>query len=551
MKLNNLKYALIFIFLTQLYAVPQTNLRAIQVDYIHFADVTLKNLFTYIGSKYGVNFFIEPKYEHNKISVHLNDITLEELLEIVCLQNSLTYKNEGSSIYISSLKNMHTKNYLDTSFIDESVVIEYAALADVMRFLYDTMPGQAIIRSTTTNDPYQNLYNSDPKLTIPTMTQSTQTATTQDEKVFPKLDKTESTTSQTQKNTSWDGNAVIDYNVPKDVLYIVPFFNENRLYLFSSSQKLIDRAKKLVAQIDVPLKQVLIQGQVFEVALTDGFTSNFDFTQVGSGLTNTISSVATVGNLKYTFFDSKFAATIEIAKTEGRAKTISSPMLLTMNRVSATLNLTEEITMVTGAEAGKIVQGTDGTSNIVVNATPTYTKKDIGTLFTITPFINKNNEILLKLDISISAKSGNTQTIQVPDADGIPQDYEIEGVSVSQIKTTLTTADKQGIVLGGIIRDSVVKSDSKVPILGDIPFLGIPFKQTKDTVKKSELIVVLTPIIVDLKNPQKEVVRQELYHSLGKEKSFNAQIAEDATKGLTSKPSGDDDTIKNFLEDSP
>jgi len=268
---------------------------------------------------------------------------------------------------------------------------------------------------------------------------------------------------------------------------------------------MIHEAKRLVRDIDKPSKQVLIQGKIIEVTVGDGYKSIFDFSLRSSKLVpdtaNPLSSIG-LGNLHYSFLDSALVTNINIAKKENRATFISSPMLLTMNRVSGTLDLTEDVSVITGVKEGKIVPVEGTRKSIVIQPTPIYETKKIGTELTITPFINSKDEILLKIDLRVSSLSGNDQTIAYIKPDGQIDTFNIDGVSESEIKTVLTTANKKTIIFGGLIRDTMSKEETKVPILGDIPILGIPFRQTKEGTKRKELIVILTPTIVDAKHPR-------------------------------------------------
>jgi len=142
----------------------------------------------------------------------------------------------------------------------------------------------------------------------------------------------------------------------------------------------------------------------------------------------------------------------------------------------------------------------------VIPPTPIYEKQKVGTQLEITPFINKNNEILLKIDIDIASVSGNTQTIIVPLANGATTEYKTDSISRYSVNTVLTVANEKSIVLGGLIRESVSKSEKRTPILGHIPLLGIPFRQINNQREKKELVIILTPKIIDLQEPKADAV---------------------------------------------
>jgi general secretion pathway protein D len=334
------------------------------------------------------------------------------------------------------------------------------------------------------------------------------------------------------------------------VLIIVPFYNENKIYFLSTSGEMLSEAGRLIGEIDRPSKQVMIQGQVIEFTVGDGFNSIFDFQLRDSKLVPTSpnpQSVISAGNLRYSFLDSQLVANIDIAKNEGRATYVSSPMLLTMNRVSANLDLTEEVSIITGVKEGSVTTYDSGT--VVVPPIPIYETKKLGTQLAITPFINSADEILLKIEVNIASLSGNTQTIQVPTATGNTEKFTFDSVSESKIDTVLSTANKKTIVIGGLIRDTISTKDTKTPILGDIPLLGIPFKKTEESTQKKELIIILTPTIVDLKNPRgEENIRDARRHFDGYQK-IDRFTSGSGRNAVHQKHSVYDSEIKEFLEE--
>ena len=479
---------------TNLYAKP-INLEKTKVDYINFNKISLNNFFGFLSKEYKINFSIEPEYKEYKISVHIQDTNLKNLLDIVTRDNGMVYEKKGDIFYIMPYKKNLERKYLANDYKRARVVLNYASVTDTVRFLLDMMPGQALLRSTTDNTPYSNLFDATPSLNAP--------------KLEEKDDKTSIIPTLGASLASQANNFVIDKNIPKDALYIIPFYNSNTIYLLSSSQEIINSTKKLIKDIDQPMKQVLIQGQIMEFTINDSFTSIFDFSKNGSGMPkNSTASSIGVGNLQYAFLDSKIRANIDIAKRDGRASFVSSPMILTMNRVSATLDLTEDISIVTGVKGGST--STNNGTSVIIPPTPVYETKKIGTQLTVTPYINNNDEILLKIKVNISSKSGNTQIIKVPLSSGASEEYAVDSISTSKIETLLTSANQQSIVFGGIIRKTVTQEEKRTPILGDIPILGIPFRNMVDINEKRELIIILTPIIVDLKNPQKGMVIDKL-----------------------------------------
>lgn len=509
MKLNKtiVLMVMLSVFTVNIYA-KEINLRAIKVDYINFDKISVDNFFGFLSKEYNVNFSIAREYRSRIISIHLQNSTLKGLLNIVTIQNDMTYNIKDNIIFITSNRQNLEKKYTTGKYVKSKVTLQYASVSDTIQFLKDMMPGQTIVRSSTENKLYSNLYNANPDLAIPLFRENQTSGQNAGAQVYPDT----MSNMGNMGNMSNMGNQYGGYGaagmaqpIPADMLYIIPFYNENKVYFLSTKKHMINEAKRLVRDIDKPSKQVLIQGKIIEVTVGDGYRSIFDFSLRSSKIVpdsaNPLSSIG-LGNLHYSFLDSALVTNIDIAKKENRASFISSPMLLAMNRVSATLDLTEDVSIITGVSEGKIVPVEGSRQSIVVQPAPIYETKKLGTELTITPYINSRNEILLKIDLKVSSLSGNSQTIQVPKPEGGIAEFTFDGVSESEIKTVLTTANKKTIIFGGLIRNELSEKETKVPILGDIPIIGIPFRKTEEKSLKKELIVILTPTIVDARHPR-------------------------------------------------
>jgi general secretion pathway protein D len=109
---------------------------------------------------------------------------------------------------------------------------------------------------------------------------------------------------------------------------------------------------------------------------------------------------------------------------------------------------------------------------------------DVSLKLKLTPQINERNKIRLEIDQTVEDITGKNELTQTPTT------------SKRAIKTVVVVDDQQTIVLGGLIKDSTTESDTKIPILGDLPLLGFLFKQHSTKLSKTNLLLVLTPYII-------------------------------------------------------
>lgn len=124
---------------------------------------------------------------------------------------------------------------------------------------------------------------------------------------------------------------------------------------------------------------------------------------------------------------------------------------------------------------------------------------DVGTRIRITPHINESDEIRLEIDEEISDV-------------GAPVQGNVGAVPINRrtAKTQVVVRDQQTVVIGGLMRDAVTRSQTKVPLLGDIPLIGALFRSTKTTKSKQNLLLFLTPYVVRTQSDLRTIYERKL-----------------------------------------
>ena len=294
----------------------------------------------------------------------------------------------------------------------------------------------------------------------------------------------------------------------------------NTLLLQDTTDRITD-IRRLVATLDIPVRQVLIEARI--VIVNNDFQrdlgARFGFTNyqkngqtglvtttgtaagtdqaIGSALSNVQNtgsiypiSVPTggtaaqrynvnlpvgnpAGSIALGILGSNFIVDLELsaAQAETQANIISSPRVITANQKEATIEQGVEIPYQQSASSG---------------ATTIQFKKAVLSL-KVTPQITPDNRIILDLDVKDDSVG------QVVVASG---GVNVPSIDTREISTQVLVNDGQTVVLGGILQTTQREDDTKVPYLGDIPVLGHLFKNTKHQDDKDELMIFITPKIV-------------------------------------------------------
>lgn len=270
-----------------------------------------------------------------------------------------------------------------------------------------------------------------------------------------------------------------------------------------------------IKQLDLKPKQVLIEMLFLEVTLSDelqhgiqsvvglgdrtgrstsgGFiASRFLGLPLGTtDATSFVTATERLAGLSFAFAqDTNLNIFLNALASKSKLRVLSNPHLLVSNNKQATINVGDEVPVVTGETTTRVA----GTQLPLVSGavTPVVDRniqfRSTGVSMTVTPHINTNNLVTLELQEEVSAAERTvTSGIDTPT------------INTRRSQTTVVVKDGQTIVIAGLMSESARASETKVPLLGDIPWFGNLFKTKTDSNEKTELIILITPRVVETK----------------------------------------------------
>lgn len=262
--------------------------------------------------------------------------------------------------------------------------------------------------------------------------------------------------------------------------------------------------EEIVRNLDVPRAQVMVEAAIVEISgdISDALGVQWAVDARGNtgglggvSFGNTGLSVGTVlraiqnrevpdnlnlpdGAIIGVGTDS-FGALITALSSNSKSNLLSTPSLLTLDNQQAEILVGQNVPFQTGSYT------TDASG--ANNPFTTIEREDIGVTLKVTPHINDGATLRLEVEQEISSIAPST---------GLNSQAVDLVTNKRSIKSVILADDGQVIVLGGLIQDDVTRTDSKVPLLGDIPILGRLFRSTKDTHIKRNLMVFLRPTVV-------------------------------------------------------
>jgi type IV pilus assembly protein PilQ len=297
----------------------------------------------------------------------------------------------------------------------------------------------------------------------------------------------------------------------------------NNALIITDTPMGLEAAARIVKSLDRMPKQVLIEAKLVEVALDNSFHLGINWSGYGEkageyigagdsgnlvsagGGTPGLSVPAVAGGASYnTPFGGAtggtgvnlpanviygafrlgklasnymFDAVISAAAKKGKAKVLSDPKVATLNNKEANIDITTQVPYTT----------TEITAATPPISTTKVTYLSVGIKLTVTPTINSDGRISMKINPSVSQISPTITAV----AGGAP------GIDTRSADTNVIVRDGETIVIGGLISDTQSESVFKVPLLGDIPILGYLFRKKSVTRDRRELLIFVTPRIIE------------------------------------------------------
>ncbi|WP_372759906.1 type IV pilus secretin PilQ [Pseudoalteromonas sp.] len=269
--------------------------------------------------------------------------------------------------------------------------------------------------------------------------------------------------------------------------------------LIKDTAKSIESVRRMVETLDIPVKQVVIEARM--VTVRDNVTEDlgvrwgFSDQQGSDGVSGTLEGAETISNGVIPSLSDRLNVNLPVAnpsasigmhiaklangtlidleltalEEENKGEIIASPRITAANQQKARIEQGTEIPYVESASSG---------------ATTVSFKKAVLSL-EVTPHITPDNKVILNLIITQDTRGDTVQTGTGPAV----------AIDTQQIETQVLVENGQTVVLGGIFQQQIINSTKKVPLLGDIPYVGRLFKSTSEFNEKRELLIFVTPKI--------------------------------------------------------
>lgn len=478
---------LIIMFSSLLFGAQQDDSDLISLD---LKGMDIRDVLKILSQKSGLNIVADSEVSAT-ITLYLKDVSIMDAINIMVSTNKLAYEQAGSLIRIMNeedYKKSHGKSFDDPTKT-EVIKLNYVSASEVEKALAQMKSGIGkVISEDASNtiviiDSPENIKRMKEVISGMDMRLVTEVFSLDYAKAELLNDKLEQMLSKNAGSLKFDERT-------------------NKLVVKDTQQKIED-IKKVVDAFDEKTREVVIDANIIQVTLADKYSYGIDWsdiaklgdvkltadTNLSSGLSNVTPNTLTIATV-----GGNYKEVISLLKTFGETNVLSRPRITVADK--------QEAKILVGSKEVYVSSDVTTTSGGTYHTTDNIQFVDVGVRLGVVPQINKMGFVTLKIKPEVS-NADATKTVILKNPDGSTRTV-VPYVTTSEAETTVLVKDNTTIIIGGLMKDTLVNNKQKVPFLGDIPLVGKLFSTTGKSKEKTELVVFLTPHIIEGDNVTEE-----------------------------------------------
>lgn len=493
----------------------------------------IMDVFRILSMRAGFNI-VAGKNVTGRVTLFLKEVDVWDAFEIIIAANGLAYEKRGNIIYVMTERDYeinYGKKYEDKRIV-KSIKLEHVKAADVSKAASQlkTNIGRVVADETSETIILMDIPE----------------AVAEMEKVIKELDVSLITKVYSLQYATADTlKDKLSEMLTKNVGSLRIDERTNKIAITDLEEK-IPVLDKVISAFDEKHKEVLIEAKILQITLNDEHRMGINWDAVFTKFISKLHRITTVGvNLKYSdqadiipstsstedggafqigeLSSEGYQAVIQALREYGQTNLLSAPRIVALNNEEAKILVGTNQPYATRS----ISQTSGGAANIEAES---VTFLDLGVKLYVTPTINEDNYITMKIKPEVSSQLEEF-TIE-------SSGNKIPVVKTTTTETTVMVKDGATILIGGLIEDRVEEQTKEVPGLANIPFLGNLFrsktKGSSTNPEKTELVIFLTPHIITGEEASDLLTVKQVAHQMAIKKfeKKNEAIDEEVLKDM-------------------
>ncbi|MBC3766104.1 pilus (MSHA type) biogenesis protein MshL [Neptunicella marina] len=262
-------------------------------------------------------------------------------------------------------------------------------------------------------------------------------------------------------------------------------------------------------------RQVVLEARIIEVVLNDEYQQGINWQKVTSSVGNTDFNFTTTGKVagnaisaslggitSLAFVNQDFSGVLSLLSTQGNVQVLSSPRVTATNNQKAVIKVGDDEYFVTDVSSQNTVTAAASSSTPNIELTPFFS----GIALDVTPQIDQGGNVMLHVHPSVIDTKEQEKVLTLNEQQMI---LPLAQSNIRESDTVIRARSGEIVVIGGLMQSIINESESKTPLLGDIPLLGNLFKSKRDTETKKELVILLKPTVVETGTWKKQLERSQ------------------------------------------
>jgi len=452
--------------------------------------VDILDVLKLLSQKSGLNF-VAGRNVAGRVTIFASDVNVWEAFELIVEANDLAYEQRGKMINVMTARDFELIYGKKFQGRTEHLVVplQYAKVVQVATVLNQlkSSVGRVVADETSNtvilsdvNEELEQMRSVIEQLDRPTATRVYRLNYTDAEQLKDKV----------QELLSPIGTLSFDVRTNTAVISDLP--------------EVLEKTDHVVRAFDRPDGEVLIESKIIKVTLTDDFSLGIDWQRVFSFAKNAqkagtdikarssfdaltgdvIAGTSKGGALQLLSSDADTTLVIQALKTIGHTETLSNPRIMVSNN--------QEAKILVGTREAFVTTTTTVPAGGSTVSSPTVEFVDVGTKLFVTPNIKPDGYVQMKIrpevsstgdPVELSGGSGGVET-------------RIPIVTTTEAETTVLVKSGVTLIIAGLISNKTTTTDNRIPWLGNIPIIGLPFRGLSEEIEKTEVVIFMKPQIL-------------------------------------------------------
>ena len=448
------------------------------IDVLELKDMEILDVLKVIAQKSGLNI-VAGQNVQGKVTIYLKRIEVKDALRIILDANDLAYMEDHGVIRVMTAKDFETKynHRFSENVQTKAVQLKNSQAADLSGVLNQmkTVNGKVIIDEKSNTlilmdapDKLNAMEKLIQEIDVPWKTEVFDLSYAKVEDLAAKI------------------NEALTTNMGK-----LKFDKHSNRMVVTDTAAKIEEIRKIIQAFDQKEPEVSIEVKVVQIVLNDEHKMGVDWEAIVSdyhslNLKNSLNILSdtekTGGKLSVgTISKDDYSVLLEALDTVGKTNILLSPRITAFNNKEAKI-------LVGSTEPYVTTMSLTPSSGGAITTAESVNFIDVGVKLHVTPMVHEDGVITMKIRPEVSSVTRNGTSAG--------KNNTIAVVDTFEAQTTVTLKDGVTIVIGGLIKDEKIESIKKIPLLGDLPLVGFAFRNEGQLLRKTELVIFLTPQIL-------------------------------------------------------